>query len=253
MDLNQYLDTLNLNSYEKNIVSYLTTVNDGSAHKIYIGTKVPKGRIYSVLNSLVEKGFVNIIPTSPKKYKIEDVKESIKKFLHSEKLVINKKVEDIKDIELKPKIFELEKTSPSVYTLTGREEHLSAQISLRNRAKEGMIQIGPLFVGTFASNLSLYKALERGVKLRAITRKITPSNRKKILKCLELGAEIRVLDSHDLVSVLVRDSKEFLLGLDDHTNQEERLNIYSNNKAVLKVLEDTFERFWKKAKSPKRI
>ena len=248
MHLTQFIDELDLNSYEKDIVFFLASVDNADANTIYKKTKVPKGRIYSVLNSLVDKGFANVIPTSPKKYKIDDVKESIKNYLEARKTDLSKKINEVKNIEIKPKTFDLEKNAPSVYTFTGREEHLNALISLRNRAKKRLIQVAPIFIGTFASNMSIYKALNKGIKVRVITKKITKENKKNIRECLKLGAEVRVLDSQDLVYFLVKDSDEFILGLEDYRNREERLSLISRNSGLLLVLQQYFEELWKKSR-----
>ena len=248
MILAQFVDQLDLNSYEKEIFLFLTGVDNADANSIYKGTKVPKGRIYSVLNSLVEKNFVNIIPTSPKKYKVDNVKESLKNYLHSKKSIINKRLEQVDDLEVKPRMFSLDRNAPSVYTFTGKEEHLNALISLRNRAKKRLIQVAPLFVGTFASNMGIYKALRRGIKVKVITKKVTQGNKKNIKECLRLGANVRYLDSSDLVYFLIKDNNEFILGLENYRNREERLSLYSRNKGLLLVLEEYFEKLWKRSK-----
>jgi len=52
---------------------------------------------------------------------------------------------------------------------------------------------------------------------------------------------------------LVKDDSEFILGVDDFRNQEERLNLISKNKNLISVLENYFENMWEKAaKIPKR-
>jgi sugar-specific transcriptional regulator TrmB len=248
MQLAQFVDGLDLNSYEKEIILFLASVDNADANIIYKKTKVPKGRIYSVLNSLIDKKFVNVIPTSPKKYKIDDIKESIKNYLEEKKNDLGRKIKESDDIEVKPKLFTLEKNAPSVYTFTGREEHLNALISLRNRAKKRLIQVAPIFIGTFASNIAMYKALNQGIKVKVITKKITKENKKNIKECLKLGAEVRFLDSPDLVYFLVKDTDEFILGLEDYRNKEERLSLISRNKGLLVVLEQYFDNLWKKSR-----
>ena len=247
MNLPQFVDGLDLNRYEKEVVMFLSGVDNASANVVYKKTMVPKGRIYSVLNSLVEKGFVNIIPTSPKKYKIEDMKESLKNYLKGKRMRIDESIKEVENLEIGPKMFQLERNAPSVYSFTGREEHLNALISLRNKAKKRIIQVAPLFVGTFASNLALYKALNRGVRVSVITRKVTKENKKKIMEAIKQGAEVRYLDSLELVHFLIMDGKEFLLGLQDYRKKEERLTLYSKNQGLLIALENYFDSLWVKA------
>src|SRR3989338_6053874 len=118
MDLTQFVDGLDLNGYEKEIVLFLSSIDNANANIIYKNTKVPKGRIYSVLNSLFEKGFVKIIPTNPKKYKIDSIQDSLRNYLENEKSLLTKKLEEVAHLHLRPKIFPVEKNAPSVYTFT---------------------------------------------------------------------------------------------------------------------------------------
>ncbi len=247
MDLSLFLDKLDLGSYEKEAILFLSSIKNANANMIYKNSKIPKGRIYSVLNSLVESGFVKIIPTNPKRYEIDNIKRSIKDYLEKKRDLIGKSITEVDTLEVKPKQFDLDKNAPSVYAFSGREEHLNALISLRNNAKSRLIQVAPIFTGTFASNLSLYKALNRRIKVKIITTSITKENKKNINECLRLGAEIRILNSSDLVYFLVKDTDEFILGMENYKNKEERLNIISRNKGLLLVLEQYFENLWKKA------
>lgn len=248
MELSQCLDTLDVNKYDKEIILFLASIDHADAKTIYQKTNVPKGRIYSVINGLIEKGFVQVIPTNPKKYRIENIRESIKTYLENKRALLREKITEVEQMEVRPTMFHLERNAPSVYSFTGREEHLNALISLRSRAKRKLIQIAPVFVGTFTSNLALQHALHRGVKTKIIVRKITSDNRKQIQECLRLGAEIRVLDSSGLLYFLVRDGEECILGLEDYRNNEERLNIISRNKELVSVFEQYFAASWKKAR-----
>ncbi|MBI3032944.1 hypothetical protein HYY69_05695 [Candidatus Woesearchaeota archaeon] len=248
MDTAQFINQLDLNSYEKEIILFLTSIDHANAYLIYKKTKVPKGRIYSVLNDLVDKGFISIIPTNPKKYAIEDIKSTLYNYLESKKLNIDKKINEIEQLDVNTKQFQLEKNTPSVYTFAGREQHIHALISLRNKAKKQLIQVAPLFIGTFSSNTSIYRTLERGVKIQVIVKKITKENKNVIKQFLKAGADIRSLNSPDLINFLIKDNDEFILGLEDYRMKEERINLLSKNKALLIVLREYFEKLWKKAK-----
>jgi|SRR3989344_452157 len=248
MILSQFLDSLKLTVYEKEIINYLASVNAADAKFIYKNTKVPQGRIYSVLNELNHKGIVNIIPTSPKRYQIKDTKTSLKNYINKIKYNLDEKISLVENLEIKPKIFNINKNNPSVNIFTGIDEHFNAIITLRDSAKEELFQIAPLFRGTFASNLSLQNALKRGVVVKVIISKIMNENRKNIIDCIKLGGEVRQLNSPDLLSTLIKDSSEFLLGVENYKNKEERINLFSKNQALLLTLRQTFFNLWKDAK-----
>ena len=248
MLLSQFVDSLDFTRYEKEIILYLAEVDSADAKTIYKNTKVPQGRIYSVLNWLIEKSIVNIIPTVPKRYQIQNVKLALELYLKSKSSNLDQKVKEISELEIKSKRFILEKRAPSVYLFTGRDEHLQGIISLNENAKREILKIAPIFIGSFSSNLSLFKALQRGVKARIIIHSVTDKNRKKIVECLHLGAKIKVLSSPDLLSMMIVDQENFIVGVQNYHNDEERLTIYSKNKAVLRALTNTFEDLWHQAK-----
>jgi len=248
MELTAFLETLNLGIYEKQVIVYLASVSSADAKLIYKNTKVPKGRIYSVLQRLQELGFVNVLPTSPKKYRIKNIKGALRQYFNNKKSVLDEKLKTIDKLELKPKQFNINKNNPSVFVFSGREEHLNAIISFRESAKKELMQVAPLFKGSFASNLSLQRALSRGVKVRIIVLKLTKENKKNIAKCIKSGGKVRQINSPNLLSMLIKDSSEFLLGVQNYGNNEERMTIFSKNKALLDNLKETFNSLWKKAR-----
>ena len=248
MKLASFLDSVKLNLYEKEVILYLSSVYSADARTVYKNTKVPIGRVYSVLEELREKGFVSVVPTSPKKYRIVNVKDSLRQYIIRKKTALDQKLDCIEDLEIQPKSISRDKRGPSVVVLNGREEHLSAIISLRESSGTELLQIAPFFKGSTASRISMRRALIRGVKIRIIVKKMTDENRKNIEYGMKYGADIRQLDSPDPLSVLIKDSSEFLLGVQDCRNQEERMTILSTNKALLLSIKDTFLDQWKLSK-----
>jgi len=246
MMLLQFLEGLKLNKYEKEIILFLSSVNSATANQIYKNTKVPQGRIYSVLNELKQERLIEIIPTSPKKYQIKDIETSLKDYLNKKKNEIEEKISIANEIETKPRSI-LDEKETSVRILLGREEHLAMVTALRENAKKELLQMAPTFGSTPASDLSLQRALLRGVKEKVIVKKITPINKNKIKICIKNGGEVRRLNSPDLLALLIKDSSEFLLGV-HKIDEDERTMIFSKNKSLLILLTKTFNDFWKKAK-----
>jgi sugar-specific transcriptional regulator TrmB len=248
MELAAIVEKLDLNSYEKAAVLFLASVKSASAKDIIRHARIPQGRIYSVLNNLRERSIVSIIPTSPKQYMIDDVKKALHLYLERAKVSIAEQQESLKHAEIIPRAFPKLKTPSSVLLFTGREEHLNALMAMRHQAKQELLQIAPLFVGSFASNLSLHKALARGIKAKIIIRDVSNENMKAVQQAIKEGAEIRKSRSTDLLSMVIRDDEEYMLGVQDYRNHEERLNIVGRNKALLQALHSQFMIEWKKAK-----
>ena len=102
MMLLQFIEGLNLNKYEKEIILFLSEVSSATANQVYKNTKVPQGRIYSVLNQLKEKQIIEVMPTSPKKYLIKDIKLVLKNYLKGKQEELEQKIRLVNKIETKP-------------------------------------------------------------------------------------------------------------------------------------------------------
>lgn len=250
MRLEEFIISLDLNKYEREIILFLSQVDDADAKSIYKNTKVPQGRIYGVLNELRIKDLIIEIPIKPKKYKIDDIKKTLKNYLLKKKLDLDIKSREAEDIEIQ-KIQIQSKTIPSSNVYIGREAHINAIVRMRNDAKRELLQIAPLFEGNFASRLSIQRALKSGVEIRIITMNVNKKNNDSVRNCIKFGGEIRTMQNLEPVTLLIRDSKEFILGIQNRENAEERMIISSYNTALLKLLRKNFFDNWKKAKPVK--
>jgi HTH-type transcriptional regulator, sugar sensing transcriptional regulator len=244
MDAASFIDTLPLTSYEKAVTLVLSSVESATATMLVRQARIPQGRIYSVLNSLREKGIVEIIPSSPKRYLIRDFHAVMHQYLEQRKTAIELQQATIPKIEYR----QAAAKPASTIAYTGREEHLHALNVLKNSACKEIMQIAPLFVGSFANRLSMQRALERGVKMRIIILGVTPQNRAMVKHSLMCGAQVRIMKTNDPLSLFIRDGEEMLFGVQDYRKGEERLTIRTSNNALLAALTGHFEREWRKAK-----
>ncbi|MFC7141786.1 TrmB family transcriptional regulator [Halosimplex aquaticum] len=63
-----WFDTLGLTEYEATALQELLTLGRTTAPNLAEATDIPKARIYGVLESLSDRGFIKIIPGRPKEY-----------------------------------------------------------------------------------------------------------------------------------------------------------------------------------------
>jgi predicted transcriptional regulator len=65
----EVLERLELAEYEQQALVELLTLGPTTAPNLAEATGIPKARIYGVLNTLADRGFVEVIPARPKEYK----------------------------------------------------------------------------------------------------------------------------------------------------------------------------------------
>jgi len=247
MELFHYLDELRFNLYEKEIIVFLSSIDYADAKKICKHANIPQGRIYSVLEDLQKKGFVSLLPGSPKRYQLKDIKLSLKLYLENKKAELDQKIKEIEEIELKPKAFSLDEDKTSVNSFSGRDEHMNQVRRFRETAKKEIIQTASTFIGTFATRLSLRRTLERGVKVKIIILEANKKNKFNIETGLKYGAEIRENKHIKGFSMMMKDSDEAMFSAHSYENKEERTVICSRNEGLILALRKTFDEFWEKA------
>lgn len=69
MQKTKLLKEIGLSAYESAIYLSLLKLGVSEASTIYKDAEVPYGKVYSALNSLVEKGFVEVQRSRPKKFR----------------------------------------------------------------------------------------------------------------------------------------------------------------------------------------
>jgi len=250
MELSVFLDKLNLNSYEKEAILFLSSVDKSTAGEIVKNTKIPWGRIYSVLAELNKKGIIKTLPTKPKTFKIDDVKKVLRNYLEIRKSDIEEKIQKVGSIKKTLKRLDRKRERVSVSFLKGREEHLSKVIEMRDNSSKEMIQIAPSFSGSFSTMLSMRRALSRGVKVRVLIRKFADNNRKNVMNTIKYGGEVREKDE-GLFTMLISDNSDIIFGVHDYLHGEERVLIESRSERLLNVFKNFFEDIWKEAKPVK--
>jgi len=74
-DRGAWFDTLGLTEYEATALEELLTLGRTTAPNLAEATDIPKARIYGVLESLSDRGFIKIIPGRPKEYQPKSPEE----------------------------------------------------------------------------------------------------------------------------------------------------------------------------------
>ena len=175
MEIQQFLDKLGLSQYEKQ--AYLTLLQLGRAKskKISKESKVSYGRIYEILEKLEERGLISSLPTTPRTFEAIDPKISFKLILKKKSEEIAELEKDVKQIKIPTKKI-IEDGKDQTIVLHGKQKQLQMVSQMNERAKKEIMSIPGVYEPITSVKVTGRRALQRGVKVRRLLRKVTPKN-----------------------------------------------------------------------------
>lgn len=97
MDKGILLKEIGLTKYECDAYLALLKYDDAEANLIYKEAKVPFGKIYQVLESLSNKGFIEMRSTRPKRYKALNPKKALEEYYKNKQSWWQKKMSSLAD------------------------------------------------------------------------------------------------------------------------------------------------------------
>jgi len=210
-DLNSALTEIGLTQYEAKIYKTLTGEGVSTAKDVSNICGIPYGKIYEVISSLSKKGFIEVLPTKPMKYRALDpciILKSVKE----ERLKKLNNAESIITAELRTsfeKTKEFMESKGYFWIISGRMAINKKIEELLNKANNYV------YIYTTAKGmerLSLYndiikKAAKRGVDVKISASSDAQLDSFKFLKMLDLKSSNLKLENH-LVCI---DGKEALI------------------------------------------
>ncbi len=90
---------LGLKEYEAKTLTHLLQVGETKAPKLSSISRVPKARIYGILEGLADRGLVEIKPGRPSKYRPKPPKEIIERMIQNRKNEMENEIEKIRSVE----------------------------------------------------------------------------------------------------------------------------------------------------------
>jgi sugar-specific transcriptional regulator TrmB len=239
-DSKQILREIGLNTYEVDAYFALLEGGQMTAMEISKKAKVPYSKIYEVLNSLKEKGWIKSIESRPNKYyplpplealaatknRLEDKYKSWEKTIASELQLLYEKRELVE--------------RPDILILHGQQA-VTAKLeeTIRKAAKEIMIAAPKFAKNTLALTTLSLEALQKtrlNVKLMVAGK----AEEWKNLKKFESVAELRIRDQMFGGGIIV-DGKEAMLFLGE---EKPSLVIWSNHVGLVQFARDYFQFLW---------
>ncbi len=240
-----------LTEYEARTYLALLDLGVASARDVANLSRVPRTKIYSVLDDLHAKQLAEIIPERPKKYGVVPFDSYLKTFEREYKSKLAKIEEDRKMLNEAFASKELPgaEKAGSFHVLKGRKNVLNRKYEMVGRAELEVLEMGTEFS---AVRMGYYMPLLRerarvGTKLKLLC-PITSNNEENIEEFAKMG-EVRGNPGKTPGSVImVVDDSEVLICHyvpdDEHLFKGEDIAIWSDDRAIVRDMKATILAHW---------
>jgi sugar-specific transcriptional regulator TrmB len=240
-----------LTEYEARTYLALLHLGVASARDVANLSRVPRTKIYSVLDDLHAKQLAEIIPERPKKYGVVPFDAYLRQFEREYKAKLQKIEEDKK--LLMSSFAAKDATGPdkagSFQVLKGRKNVLNRKYEMVGRATTEVLEMGTEYSAVrMGYYMPLLKERARsGTKLRLLC-PFTTANRENVDEFAQFG-EVRPNPGKSPGSViLVVDDAEVLICHyvpdDEHLFKGEDIAIWSDDKAIVRDMKGTILSQW---------
>jgi len=243
----EQLKKLGLSPYETK--SYLALVKFGNLSGKDIAKKsgVPPTSVYRNLESLIKKGFVQIIQKEPLAYQAVDPEIAISSLIKSRKKELeNLKSNTIKKLKSIKKTGVIEKKEEVLEVYSGREQSYKLGKKLIQHSKKEFLLIGRGNQRTVLSLIHSFRtAIKRGTKIKFL---ITGYDEKRgdIEELKKIGVQLKYFPLVGF-SLLVKDREESQVVIKNDILKEERVVLRIKSKELSQAHADYFDTIWKKA------
>lgn len=232
------LKELGLNKFESATYEALVRLGRASASKLAAAARVPYGRIYDVLESLVAKGLARVSPEKPKMYSATDP-SALKHLIKKKKAKLAKLESDVKKLK---KFYELKAPEP-VWMSKGKIEFYRIVKGLpKPKNYEYTIKYASEFRPMWARTAK--NAIERGVDIKVLTR-YDEETKPDVQKWLKIVKNIRAFPNKG-VAIDIIDGKIAMIAL-----IKSNITMIIRDEAFVKLVKDMFLNAWEKAEKIK--
>lgn len=250
------LTELGLMEYEAKAYNTLLEQNLLSASDIAKISGVPRGRIYDIINQLIEKGFCITIPGTVKKFKAVDPESAIRNLIEQQRKREQTMLEISKKLQSRYTA-KKEKTPPIdfIKILTSKQSQIKNFHELETSAEKFIFSFskGPYITSTVSmediKNFSqpLKDMVKRGIKAKGIY-EIPDSNVKEFIQWIkyfeQIGEEVRV-NKNLPMKMLISDNNAVMLSLrNEGVEKNNLLSMVVEHSDLTTALINLFDFYW---------
>jgi sugar-specific transcriptional regulator TrmB len=259
MQNERLLQEVGLNAYEAAAYLSLLKLGISEARDIYRDSEVPYGKIYSVLDSLAGKGFVEVQASRPKKFRAVDPEISLDAIFERKKAEAEREIAVLKgsiyEAKQALKAVPNQKRKDEIFWTTAitESEIRKFATSIYGEVKKSICIIPPVFGIPIVLYLlpEITKAIDRGVSIRlmvsprfmALTSMLSYQE-GEILEKLQKGLDIRLVQNFNSCFGIVDDS--IIVLFQPHPSDRDRVLsvVKIRDTGFAKNLKEEFELLW---------
>ncbi|NLO30123.1 MAG: TrmB family transcriptional regulator [Methanosarcina mazei] len=259
MQNEQLLQEVGLNAYEAAAYLSLLKLGVSEASDIYRDSEVPYGKIYSVLESLVGKGFVEVQASRPKKFRAVDPELALDTFFERKKAEVEREMallkNSVEEAKEALKAVPTQKRKDEFFWTTAitESEIKKFAVSIYSEVKKSVCVLPPVFGISIVFYLlpEIIKAIDRGVQIKLM---ISPRfmalasmlshQEGEILEKLKKGLDIRLVQNSNSCFGIVDDSIVVLF--QPHPTDRDRVLsvVKVRDSGLAKNLKEEFDLLW---------
>lgn len=259
MQNERLLQEVGLNAYEAAAYLSLLKLGISEARDIYRDSEVPYGKIYSVLDSLAGKGFVEVQASRPKKFRAVDPEISLDAIFERKKAEAEREIAVLKgsiyEAKQALKAVPNQKRKDEIFWTTAitESEIRKFATSIYGEVKKSICIIPPVFGIPIVLYLlpEITKAIDRGVSIRLMVsprfmalNSMLSYQEGEILEKLQKGLDIRLVQNFNSCFGIVDDS--IIVLFQPHPSDHDRVLsvVKIRDTGFAKNLKEEFELLW---------
>lgn len=242
------LNEIGLNEYEKKV--YIDLVGNGASTggQIVKRSGVPQGKVYLVIQSLQDKGFLTTTDVKPKVFTpvnpeiaVKDVIENKINNLSRLKKEVLDEFKTIKKPEIEENIIE------KIQVFSGKKPRYALNDRLFENAKREVRFMHTYEVRFYSFVRLVHETVKRGIKVKFLAISVNEKTLEWIKEDIRAGVEVRYLPVDD-IRIQIMDESESRVSVVNPKDTRDRVTIYFHHGEMSKHLSSYFDTLWNKAK-----
>lgn len=233
----EWLNDAGLSKNETKIYEALVKFGKLGAGDVSGRSGVPYSRVYDVLNSLIEKGLVEVVPEKSKKFIAGDPENLLKIIENKEKSLASTK-DKIKELK---KFYEVEEKQPIIMGVGKQAFYKILDEMEKSKKTDYSIRWSSEYRDEWVKNLKKRKSM--GIKTATLAR-VDNETRKDVNKWLKIEKNIKVFHN-DGVAMSIKDN-EVLISL-----IKSNITLLVRDKPFVDVMQRLFLAAYELSPSPK--